>query len=110
MKFIFASLLFTLTLPLFAETSELELIKLNEATFSEKELRTKPELCNFHRELQLKANVPAIECPRNEGSATKEASVLKQLNEAKSLAAIPNQSQPSLDEIIINMPQRRRLR
>lgn len=90
-----------------AKADTLELIKLNEATFTEKELRTKPDLCNFHRELQVKAKIKPIECPRNEGSQTRDAEVAKQLQIAQELALLPTQSEPGVNEMIVNLPHRK---
>ena len=96
-----------------------EIIKINE-TFPAKKILMTPSLCTYQNELIEQAkpkykHLEKLNCPRNEGSTTKDQDLSAQLQQIKELEtltanedSLDSESNDLLDKMIINMPVRRK--
>lgn len=81
-----------------------QIIEINEKSFSKKQLMNSPALCAYHNELLKEVGREQIHCARSATPDTKEAEVVKQLQEAEKLSQM---TEPSVNDMIVNLPRRK---
>ena len=82
--------------------SATQLLEIHTQTFSDKETQSNRELCVYHNELveaSKNSQKNKMECPRNEGSQTKDEDLQVQLQQIEYLQAV-TQEDDSIDSVV----------
>lgn len=82
--------------------SATQLLEIHTQTFSDKETQSNRELCVYHNELvesSKNSQKTKMECPRNEGSKTKDEDLQVQLQQIEYLQAV-TQEDDSIDSVV----------
>jgi len=81
-----------------------QLLEIHNQTFSEKETQSSKDLCLYHNELVEESKDQSklkMECPRNEGTQTKDEDLQSQLQQINYLQAV-TQEEESIDSVVDN--------